>query len=117
VTKWTAFGGVGVAIVCMLVYALNGELDLPAFIATAYAGVGLWLGLGFFPVWVYAAALLAAAVIYLREVRPMYRAWHGPDPDACRKAWKKRGDEAAATVAQGSSRPRPWFRRPRPRTI
>ena len=128
VTKWAAFGGVGVAIISMLVYALNGELDLraaasswprlekvrekrweyqrswpcmvylPVFIATVYTAVGLWLAFGFFPVWAYAAVALPAAVIYLTAVWPLYHGWHSVDPGACRKTWKERGDEVAETA-------------------
>ena len=138
--KWAAFAGAGVAMVAMLAYALNGELDLraaasawprlkearrarwhyqrswpcmvflPACIAIAYVGVGLWLGLGFFPVWVYMTALAAAFLFYLSEVRPLYRGWHSNDPDACRRIWQKRGDEAAAAQHR-AARPPSLYRR------
>jgi hypothetical protein len=130
VTKWAAFGGAGVVIGWMLAYALRGELDLraaaaswtrlkesrrsrwdyqmsrlrmgylPAVVAVIYVCVGLWLGLGLFPWWVYAAGAAVIVAVYLTEIHPLYRAWHRTDPDLCRKEWKERGDTAAARVAQ-----------------
>jgi hypothetical protein len=128
VTKWAAYVGIGALILWIVAYGLRGELDLraaaaswprlketrrarwnyqmswpcmaylPAFMAVVYIGVGLWLAVGLFAWWVYGLALLAAAAIYLIEVRPLYLAWHKTDPKLCRNEWKRRGEAAAATV-------------------
>lgn len=121
--KWAAFGGVGAVILLMFAYGLRGEFDLrsaaaswprlketrqkrweyqmswfcmaflPGLLATVYLAVGLWLWLGEFLWPVYAAASLAAAVIYMRKVWPLYHAWHRTDPNLCRDEWSDRGDE------------------------
>ena len=75
---------------------------LPALLATIYAAAGLGLGFGFVAWWWYgvAAAAVVAAVVYILVVLPLYRAWHGQDPDRCRQEWVKRGNEVAAETGQ-----------------
>lgn len=72
---------------------------LPTALAAAYAAAGLGVGLGFPPAWWYATAALALAlgVLYILLVLPLYRAWHGVDPQICRDEWIARGDEVAET--------------------
>ena len=132
-TKWAAFAGVGALIAWIVAYGLRGELDLraaaaswprleetrperweyqrswpcmaflPVTIALVYAAVGLRLGFGFFPWWLYAIVAISLLAFYLVEVSPLYRAWHRMDPTRCREEWKQRGDDAIAEIEQATA--------------